>query len=90
VHDLTSSAELLDGEGEVVYADADCQGIAKGPEIAVKATEFRVVMQPDKPRVLPDAPAGRLRGLIKNRCKVNVVAALVNRFVARRLLVSAT
>ena len=32
----------------------------------------------------------RLRGLTKNRCKVNVVAALVNLFVARRQLLTAT
>ncbi|KMM17079.1 IS5 family transposase [Synechococcus sp. GFB01] len=31
----------------------------------------------------------RLRGMAKNRCKVNVIAALTNLFLARRLLLSA-
>ncbi len=32
----------------------------------------------------------RLRGLAKNRCKINVVAALANLFMARRQLLAAT
>ncbi len=32
----------------------------------------------------------RLRGLAKNRCKINVVAALANLFMARRQLLSAS
>jgi IS5 family transposase len=32
----------------------------------------------------------RLRGLAKNRCKINVVAALANLFMARRPLLAAT
>jgi IS5 family transposase len=32
----------------------------------------------------------RLRGMAKNRCKVNVIAALTNLFLARRLLLVAT
>ena len=32
----------------------------------------------------------RLRGMAKNRCKVNVIAALTNLFLARRLLLLAT
>jgi IS5 family transposase len=32
----------------------------------------------------------RLRGMAKNRCKVNVIAALANLFLARRQLSAAT
>ena len=34
VHDLTSAAELLHGDEEVVYGDAGYQGIAKRPEMS--------------------------------------------------------
>ena len=121
VHDLTPVAELLHGEEEVVYGDAGYKGIAKRPEMAGKATEFRVAMRPGKRRALPDTPDGklqdlietakahirskvehpfrvikqqfgfqktRLRGLAKNRCKINVMAALTNLFLARRQLLA--
>jgi transposase, IS5 family len=65
VHDLTPVAELLHGEEEVVYGDAGYQGIAKRPEMAGKATEFRVAMRPGKRRALPDTPDGRLQDLIE-------------------------
>ena len=42
VHDLTSAADLLYGEEEVVYVDARYQGITKRPEMADKRTEFRM------------------------------------------------
>jgi len=121
VHDLTPVAELLHGDEEVVYGDAGYQGIAKRPEMAGKATEFRVAMRPGKRRALPDTPDGklqdlietakahirskvehpfrvikqqfgfqktRLRGLAKNRCKINVMAALSNLFQGRRHLLA--
>ncbi len=121
VHDFTAAAELLHGAEKVVYADAGYQGIAKRPEMAGKATEFRVAMRPGKRRALPDTPDGRLddlvetakahirakgehpfrvikqqfgfqktrlRGMLKNRCKVNVLAALTNLFLARRQLLA--
>ncbi len=44
VHDLTPAAELLHGDEEVVCGDAGYLGIAKRPEMAGKATEFRVAM----------------------------------------------
>jgi IS5 family transposase len=121
VHDLTPVAELLHGEEEVVYGDAGYQGIAKRPEMAGKAMEFRVAMRPGKRRALPDTPDGklqdlietakahirskvehpfrvikqqfgfqktRLRGLVKNRCKINVMTALSNLFQARRHLLT--
>jgi IS5 family transposase len=111
VHDLSPSAELLHGAGY--------QGIAKRPEMAGTAAEFRVAMRPGKRRALPDTPDGRLqdlietakeyvgakvehpfrvikhqfgfqktrlRGLAKNRCKISVLSALKNLFLARRLL----
>jgi IS5 family transposase len=65
VHDLTSVAELLHGDEEVVYGDAGYQGIAKRPEMAGKATEFRVAMRPGKRRILPVTPDGRLQDLIE-------------------------
>ena len=122
VHDLTPSAELLHGDEMVVYADAGYQGIAKRPEMAGNAVEFRVVMRPGKRRALADTPEGRLadlvetakahirskvdhpfrvikqqfgfqktrlRGLDKNSCKINVIAALANLFLARRQLLAA-
>jgi len=126
-HDLTPAAELLHGDQEVVYGHAGYQGIAKRPEMAGTAAEFRLVIRPGKVRAWPDTseerlqdlieaakthvrakveqpfrvifakPAGgrssslafrkiRLGGLAKNRCKVNVLTALTNLFLARRLL----
>jgi len=108
----------------VVYGDAGYQGIAKRPEMAVSAADFRVAMRPGKRRLLPDTPEGklqdlietakahirskvecpfrvikqqlgfqktRLRGLAKNHCKINVMAALTNLYLARgHLLLLAT
>lgn len=122
VHDLTSIAELLHGDEEVVYGDAGYQGIAKRPEIAGHSATFRVAMRPGMRRALPDTADGklqdlieaakahvrakvehsfrvikqqfgfqktRLRGLVKNRCKINVLAALSNLFQARHQLLAA-
>jgi IS5 family transposase len=122
VHDLTPVAELLHGEEKVVYAYAGYLGIAKRPEFAVMATNFRVAMRPGKRRSLPDTPEARLqdlieaakahirskgehpyrvikqqfgfqktrlRGLAKNRGKINVLAALSNPFQARYRLLTA-
>ena len=119
VHDLNPAAELLHGDEVVVYGDAGYQGIAKRPEMAGVAAEFRVAMRPGKRRSLPDTPDGRLqdlietakahirakvehpfrvikqqfgfqktrlRGLVKNRCKIHVLAAMTNLFLARRRL----
>jgi IS5 family transposase len=119
VHDLTSAAQLLHGDDEVVYADVGYQGIAKRAKMTGKTTEFRVAMRPGKRRALPDTPEGRLqdlietakarirskvehpfrvikqqfgfqktrlRGLAKNHCKINVLAALTNLFATRRQL----
>jgi IS5 family transposase len=105
----------------VVYGDAGYQGIAKRPEMAGTAAEFRVAMRPGRRRVLPNSPEGRLedlvetakahirskvehpfrvikqqfgfqktklRGMTKNRCKMNVLAALTNLFLARRQLLA--
>jgi IS5 family transposase len=123
VHDLTQAGELLDGDEEVVYADAGYQGIARRPEMMSKTKEFRVTMRPGKRRALPDTPEGRLddlvetakahfrargehpfrvikqqfgfqktrlRGMLKNRCKVNVLAALSNLFMVRHQLLCRT
>jgi IS5 family transposase len=65
VHDLTPAAELLHGEGTVVYAESGYQGIAKREEMKGKAIRFRVAMRPGKRRVLPDTPEGRLDDLIE-------------------------
>ena len=106
----------------MVYGDAGYQGIAKRPEMAGTAAEFRVAMRPGRRRVLQNSPEGRLedlvetakahirskvehpfrvikqqfgfqktrlRGLAKNRCKINVLAALTNLFLARRQLIAA-
>jgi hypothetical protein len=60
---VTTAAELLYGDEEVVYGDAGFQGIAKRPEMAGKSTEFRVAMRPGKRRALPNTPDGRLQDL---------------------------
>ena len=60
-----ASSELLHGDKEVVYGDAGYQGIAKRPEMAGTAAEFRVTMRPGKHRGLPDTPEGRLQDLIE-------------------------
>jgi transposase, IS5 family len=65
MHDLTPAADLLHGEEKVVYADAGYQGSAKRPEMAGKATEFRIAMRPGKSRSLPETPEGRLQDLIE-------------------------
>jgi IS5 family transposase len=121
VHELTTAAELLHGDEEVVYGDAGYQGIAKRREMAGKTMDFRVAMRAGKRQALPDTPEGRLqdlieaakahvrtkvehtfqvikqqfgfektrlRGLAKNRCKINVMAALINLFLARRQLLA--
>jgi IS5 family transposase len=121
VHDLTSAAQLLHGDEEVVYGDAGYQGMAKRPDMAGRAATFRVAMRPGKRRVLPDTAdekledlieaakahihakvehlfrvikqqfgfqKTRLRGLTKNSCKVNVLAALTNLFLARSKLLA--
>jgi Transposase and inactivated derivatives, IS5 family len=123
VHDLTPAADLLHGEGKVVYADAGYQGIEKRDEMQGRGIGFRVAMRPGKRRVLPDTPEGRLddlvetakahirakgehpfrvikqqfgfqktrlRGMFKNRCKVNMLAALSNLFMARYELLCRT
>ena len=48
VNDLTPAAELLHDDDGVYYDDAGYQGIAKGPEMAGKSTEFRLAMRPGK------------------------------------------
>jgi IS5 family transposase len=81
VHDLTSAAELLHCDDQLVYGDAGHEGIAKKPEMAGRTTAFRVAMGPGKRRALPDTAEGRLQDLIetakahirskvKNQCRV--------------------
>lgn len=79
VHHLTPAAEQLLGNEDVVFGDADYQGIEKGPEIASKAAEFRVAVRPRKRRTLPDSPEGRLQDLIET-AKVHVRAKIEHPF----------
>jgi len=65
VHDLTAAAELLHGDDDVVYGDACYQGIAKRPEMADTAANFRVALRPGKRRALPNTLDGRLLDLIE-------------------------
>ncbi len=65
VHDLTSAAELLHGEEEVIYADAGYQGIEKRAEMKDRTTSFQVAMRPGMRRVLPDTPEGRQDDLVE-------------------------
>ena len=116
VYDLKQAADYPHGDEQVIYAYAGYRGIAKRPEMAGKATEFRVAMRPGKSKALRDTPDARLqdlieksrpyirskdehpfrvikqqfgfqktrlRGLAKNRCKINVMSALTNLYFAR-------
>lgn len=105
------------GDEELIYADSANSGLAKRPQMAGKAAEYRIAIRSGNRRILPDASDGRLRdpgetamahiraksehpfpvvkqqygvqktqprGMLKNNCKVNVLAALTNLFLARR------
>ena len=48
-----------------MYGDAGYQGIAKRPEMAGTAAEFRVATRPGKCRALLDTPDGWLQDLIE-------------------------
>jgi IS5 family transposase len=65
VHDLTSAAQLLHGDEEVVYGDAGYQGMAKRASMAGRAETFQVAMRPGKRRVLPNTADGKLEDLIE-------------------------
>ena len=54
VHDITRVPHLLHGEEEVVYADADYQGIENRAGIAGKSTTLRVAIRPGKRRARPN------------------------------------
>ena len=64
-HDQTAATDLLHGHELVLYTDAGNQGIAKRPEIAGKATEFRAAMRADKSRPVPEMPEGIPQDLIE-------------------------
>ena len=50
VHELTPAAELLHGEGTVVYADSGYQGIEKRDEMKGKALPLPVAWGPEDSR----------------------------------------
>lgn len=79
VHGLTTGTELLHGDEEVVYGDAGYQGIAKRPEMAGTAAEFRVAIRTGKRRALPDTTDGRLQDLIE-AAKADVRAKVEHSF----------
>jgi IS5 family transposase len=81
----------------VVYADAGYQGIAKRPEMEGKKIQFREAHMRAKGehpfRVIKQQfgfQKTRLRGMAKNSCKVHVLAALTNLFLARSRLRTCT
>jgi IS5 family transposase len=49
----------------VVYGDAGYQGIDKRPEMATKATEFRLAMRAGKRKDLTDSAEGKLLNLVE-------------------------
>lgn len=68
-------------------ADGNLQDLIEAAKSRVRAKvehPFRVIKQQF------GFQKARLRGMAKNRCKVNVIAALTNLFLARRLLLLAT
>jgi len=92
-HALTPAADLLHGEETVVDADAGHQGIEKRPEMQGRGIGFRTDMRPHPFRVIKQQfgfQKSRLRGMLKNRCKVNGLAALSNLFRARHGLLGKT
>ena len=66
MRDLTTVAELLHGEEEVVYCDAGYQGIDKCAEMEGRKTVFRTAIRPGKRLALPDTPGGRLENLVES------------------------
>jgi IS5 family transposase len=79
VQDLTPAFELPHGAEEVMYGDASYEGIAKRPEMAGKATELRVTMQPCKSRAVQNIPDGRLQDLIQT-AKAQIRSKVEHRF----------
>jgi IS5 family transposase len=79
VQDLTPAFELPHGAEEVMYGDASYEGIAKRPEMAGKATELRVTMQPGKRRAVQNIPDGRLQDLIQT-AKAQIRSKVEHRF----------
>jgi IS5 family transposase len=67
-----------DGRLQVLIEAANAHVRAKGEH------PFRVIKQQFGFQKI------RLRGMVKNRCKVNVIAALTNLFKARRQLLAAS
>ena len=65
VHVITRAAQLLHGEEDVIYGDADNQGIEKRPKISDKIITFRVVMRLGKRRALPNIQEGWLQDLVE-------------------------
>jgi IS5 family transposase len=61
----SAEAQLLHGREELVYGDADYQGIDKRTEIADKSITFRVAMGPGKRRALSNTPDGHLLVLVE-------------------------
>ena len=80
VHDTTRAAQLLHGDGEVVYGDAGYQGIEKRAEMAGMSTTFWVAMRPGKRRVLPDTAEGRLLDLVET-AKAHIRSKVEHQFV---------
>jgi IS5 family transposase len=70
---LTPAADLLHGEEKVLYGDSGYKRIAKRPEAAGKAAQFRVAMHPGKRRALPDTPEGKLLDLME-KAKAHILA----------------
>ncbi len=62
-----------------MYGDAGYKGIAKRPEMAGSAAEFRVAMRPGKRLALPDNPDERLQDLIED-AKAHVSAKVEHPF----------
>ena len=84
VQDLTAVAELLHSDEGGVYGDTVYRGIAKRPVMAGHVEHpFRVIKQQF------GFQKTRLRGLAKNRCKFNVLAALSNLFQAQHQFLAA-
>jgi len=65
VADVTVAHKLLHGEGELVFADAGYQCVAKRQESEGKEIKWHVAMRPGSRRALSESKADRLRGQIE-------------------------
>lgn len=66
MHDLSSAADLLHGEEEVICTDSGCQGNEKRKEMEGRPVRFRIGERSASHRALPAAADGHKKQLVQN------------------------